>query len=118
MVPVHAITSWVSLRFITAHVWLSPLRDCYEAFVIYSFFMYLLGCLEDLVPGGEVLLCLSRLGDVHHLYPFSKFPMWFPPIPGGAEYLKWTKRRVMLYVVVRPLLVRQATGPMLTASNA
>lgn len=104
MVPVHAIASWISLRFISPHIWLAAIRDCYEAFVIYSFFMYLVNYLQEVLPDGRMEAFFADLGQVGHLFPMSLAPQWFAPIP-GTDYLKWTKRRVMAYVVVRPILV-------------
>ena len=38
MVPIYAVDSWVSLKFVTSiAMYVDTLRDCYEAFVIYSF---------------------------------------------------------------------------------
>jgi Organic solute transporter Ostalpha len=46
MVPIYALVSWLSLRFASARRWLSPLRECYESVVLYSFLQYLVGCLQ------------------------------------------------------------------------
>jgi hypothetical protein len=46
MVPIYALVSWLSLRFSSARRWLSPVRECYEAVVLYSFISYLVGCLQ------------------------------------------------------------------------
>lgn len=47
MVPIYAVDSWLSLRFKDARFYIDPLRECYEAYVIYNFFMYLVAYLED-----------------------------------------------------------------------
>jgi hypothetical protein len=39
MVPVYALDSWFALRFSHARLPLDAVRECYEAFVIYNFFM-------------------------------------------------------------------------------
>lgn len=39
MVPVYAFESWMGLRFKRAAMYFDVLRECYEAMVIYSFFM-------------------------------------------------------------------------------
>lgn len=49
MVPIYAVNSWLSLRFKEARFYIDPIRECYEAFVIYNFFMYLVAYLEDQV---------------------------------------------------------------------
>lgn len=47
MVPIYAVDAWFSLRFKDAAFYIDPVRECYEAFVIYNFFMYLVAYLED-----------------------------------------------------------------------
>lgn len=41
MVPVYALVSWASLRYVSARRWLAPLCEVYEAVVLYSFHCYL-----------------------------------------------------------------------------
>jgi Organic solute transporter Ostalpha len=36
----------LTLRFIDARLYLDPIRECYEAFVIYNFYMFLIAYLE------------------------------------------------------------------------
>lgn len=38
--------SLLTLRFINARLFLDPIRECYEAFVIYNFYMFLIAYLE------------------------------------------------------------------------
>ena len=42
MVPVYAIDSWFALRFININIYLDAARECYEAYVIYNFYLFLL----------------------------------------------------------------------------
>lgn len=42
MVPVYALDAWFALYFRSVAIYLNTLRCCYEAFVIYSFFTYLM----------------------------------------------------------------------------
>ena len=42
MVPIYAIDSWISLRWIELSVYLDLLRDIYEAYVVYTFFTLLI----------------------------------------------------------------------------
>ena len=46
MPPIYAIDSWFCLRFMEARTVLTPIRELYEAYTIYNFFMYLLRYLE------------------------------------------------------------------------
>ena len=39
-----------------AQIYLDTARECYEAFVIYNFFMYLLAYLEEVGPSSKYLL--------------------------------------------------------------
>jgi len=40
------LRSLLTLRFINARLFLDPIRECYEAFVIYNFYMFLIAYLE------------------------------------------------------------------------
>jgi len=53
MVPIYSIESWLCLRFHTLAIYIETLRDCYESYVLYSFFQYLIEVL-----GGEQALVL------------------------------------------------------------
>eukprot|EP00578_Thalassiosira_sp_NH16_P013894 CAMPEP_0181124152 /NCGR_PEP_ID=MMETSP1071-20121207/26311_1 /TAXON_ID=35127 /ORGANISM="Thalassiosira sp., Strain NH16" /LENGTH=739 /DNA_ID=CAMNT_0023209403 /DNA_START=190 /DNA_END=2409 /DNA_ORIENTATION=- len=53
MVPIYSIESWLCLRFHTLAIYIETLRDCYESYVLYSFFQYLIEVL-----GGEEALVL------------------------------------------------------------
>jgi hypothetical protein len=46
MVPIYAIDSWLSLVFKNSALIFNLLRDCYEAYVIYMFFTYLVTFLQ------------------------------------------------------------------------
>lgn len=47
MVPVYAINSWLALGFKDAQPVLDAIRECYEAFVVYNFFEFLMAYLQD-----------------------------------------------------------------------
>ncbi|KAL7540580.1 hypothetical protein ACHAXR_010221 [Thalassiosira sp. AJA248-18] len=53
MVPIYSIESWLCLRFHTLAIYIETLRDCYESYVLYSFFQFLIEVL-----GGEESLVL------------------------------------------------------------
>jgi len=53
MVPIYSIESWLCLRFHTLAIYIETLRDCYESYVLYSFFQFLIEVL-----GGEETLVL------------------------------------------------------------
>jgi hypothetical protein len=47
MVPIYSITSWLSLVFPLAQPYLSVIRDCYEAYVVYTFIAFLKSALGE-----------------------------------------------------------------------
>lgn len=47
MVPIYSITSWLSLVFSSAESVLSAFRDCYEAYVVYTFMALLIAIVGD-----------------------------------------------------------------------
>jgi hypothetical protein len=46
MVPIYALNSWIVLKFPETSIYLDTIRECYEAFVIYNFMMYLINFLK------------------------------------------------------------------------
>lgn len=42
MVPIYSLTSWLALTFYGMAIYLDVVRECYEAYVIYSFTFYLI----------------------------------------------------------------------------
>lgn len=88
MVPFYSLDAWLSLRFFTAHVYVDPLRECYEAFVIYSFYSYLVAYLVSKVGNLEIHLLakpeMEHIWGVQHL--IRRWPM-------GSAYL-WQCKKV------------------------
>ncbi|KAI3428292.1 hypothetical protein D9Q98_006671 [Chlorella vulgaris] len=99
MVPIYAVDSWLSLRFKEARVYIDPLRECYEAFVIYQFFEYLVAYLED--EYGDIAAYFTVKEQVQHLWPFNRL---LDPWPMGDSFFWETKRGVLSYVIARPLM--------------
>jgi hypothetical protein len=67
MVPIYALVSWLSLRFISARRWLSPLRECYESVALYSFLRYLIECLQ--IRTGDYEAWLEALPPQEPMWP-------------------------------------------------
>jgi hypothetical protein len=47
MVPIYSITSWLSLVWPSLEAFLGAVRDCYEAYAVYTFIALLIAILED-----------------------------------------------------------------------
>lgn len=97
MVPIYAVQSYLSLRFHHHRVYLSTIRDFYEAYVIASFVYYLI----ELLGGQESLVQLLRsknpaLGQ--HTYPLCYI---LQPWELGVEFMLQCKHGVLQYVVFK-----------------
>lgn len=92
MVPIYAMNSWIVLKFPKASIYLDTIRECYEAFVIYNFMMYLINFLEYEVDNIEEIQ--QSYKDVHW--------MWcFPKCADGISVLNKCKFGVLQYTIIR-----------------
>lgn len=98
MVPIYALDSWFCLRFINARTVLTPIRELYEAYTIYNFFMYLIRYLEgELGPVEEYMAASAK--TVPHFFPMQYFcHPW-----AGKELYRECRKGVLNYVILRPL---------------
>lgn len=94
MVPLYAFESLMGLRLPQSAIYWDTARDCYEAFVIFSFFRFLVEYL-----GGEtaVTLILSEIPNQRHQFPFC----CFPPFASSADFLRKTKWGTLQYVFIK-----------------
>jgi hypothetical protein len=102
MVPIYAITSWLALCFTRHAIYFNTLRGCYEAYVIYSFYMYLVTILGgDQMHGEEQIISLleTKPETEHHSFPFC----WLPTPRMGEPFLHMCRRGVLAYVAIRLL---------------
>lgn len=83
MIPIYSINAWLALKFSSLTIYFDTLRECYEAFVIYSFMKYLTNYLYREIEFKEnnAIECKPR---VKHLFPFNLF---FNDLPGGYSFL-------------------------------
>lgn len=95
MVPVYAVDSWLSLVFKDYAQYFDLARDCYEAYVLYTFLSLLVGFM-----GGEAtLLCvLEEKPRMKLPIPFCCFS--FKP---GSHFYHRAKQMILQFVLVRPL---------------
>ncbi|RKP12905.1 organic solute transporter subunit alpha/Transmembrane protein, partial [Piptocephalis cylindrospora] len=111
MVPIYAIISWLSYYFYAHFIYYELVRDCYEAFVIASFFILLLQYLAD-TPALQRDSLLVYKGRVMRVaFPFCCFHY----DAGSTHYLQFLKYCIMQYVVLRPIctilaVIMQAAG--------
>ena len=114
------MTSFCS-RFCDAQdhsIYFDTLRECYEAFVIYHFFTFIIVYLEQARPAavrcsGVALTCaaaaaqhgsveslLARKEQQPHLFPLS---LMLKPWRMGPEFQRKCKAGVLNYVIIRPV---------------
>ncbi|KAK9794030.1 hypothetical protein WJX73_006148 [Symbiochloris irregularis] len=99
MVPIYAVDSWLALRFKSTRIYCNTIREFYEAFVIYSFFMYLLRYLHD--EYGDVHTYFSTKEDVPHMWGVQ----WvLKPWAMGETFFWECKKGILNYVILRPLM--------------
>ncbi|KAL8205956.1 hypothetical protein R6Q57_009507 [Mikania cordata] len=99
MVPVYALTSFLSLVFNETSIYFDSLREIYEAWVIYNFLSL---CLEWVGgPGAVVLSLTSRV-----LKPnWCLMTCCFPPIPLDGRFIRRCKQGCLQFVILKPVLV-------------
>eukprot|EP01102_Stenamoeba_stenopodia_P009243 TRINITY_DN2723_c0_g1_i1.p1 TRINITY_DN2723_c0_g1~~TRINITY_DN2723_c0_g1_i1.p1 ORF type:complete len:590 (+),score=132.71 TRINITY_DN2723_c0_g1_i1:191-1960(+) len=95
MVPIYSIDSWLSLLMPDKQLYFDTIRDCYEAYVIYMFFVLLVRFLEG---EANLLRYLEERPSIPHPWPFSCFH--FKP---GAKFLHQCKRAILQFVIVKPI---------------
>ncbi|CCM05294.1 uncharacterized protein FIBRA_07508 [Fibroporia radiculosa] len=99
MVPIYAISSFISLFSLQAAFFIDVIRDIYEAFVIYCFFDLLIAYL-----GGErsLLILLHGRPPKYPIFPGSIF--WKEVDVSDPHTFLFLKRGVIQYVQVKPML--------------
>mgnify|MGYP003890189705 FL=1 len=66
MAPIYSTTAWFSLVFTKVEGYLSIVKDCYEAYVVYVFFSFLIMVLG----GGSRSMAVNKLAlKADHLSP-------------------------------------------------
>lgn len=97
MVPVYSATSFFGLQFPHSALIFRTVRECYEAFALYSFFLMI-----TLVLGGEQRIArrLSTRPPVPHLFPLCHLAPFAP----GYPFLWHSKVATLQFVVLRPLI--------------
>lgn len=77
-------------------IYMDSLRECYEAYVIYNFMMYLLAYLN---ADRNLEHTLELAPQVRHMFPLCCLPDW----EMGREFVHMCKHGILQYTVVRPI---------------
>lgn len=99
MVPIYSVESWLALRFKSVAMYIETLRECYEAYVIFSFLYFLIALL------GDEQQIISKLKEKPAHYGNHKWPInhfvgsWIM----GHELLYKCKFGVLQYVIIKNL---------------
>lgn len=98
MVPIYSLNAWLGLYYPEYGVYMDSCRECYEAYVIYNFMMFLLTYLSHEVglEEGEVL---STRSHIKHIFPLCCLKPW----PIGSKLVHRCKHGILQYTFVRPL---------------
>ena len=105
IVPIYAINSWISLRFMNISVYVDMLRDSYEAYVLHLFLSLMVSYLCHPDGNRERLdSVLAGLDDDHkvlpHMFPFTCV---FKPWPVNREFLQICYRGTLQFCFLKPL---------------
>jgi len=95
IIPIYAVDSFISFKFIYLSVFIGALRDCYEGFVIYNFF-----CLLIQMLGGNLNAKL-----VFSTKPVQKlpFPLLCCSVKPTRRTLRVLRQLILQYVYIRPI---------------
>ena len=69
MVPVYSVNAWFALRYEACSLYLDTLRECYEAYVIFNFYAFMLAYLRRRPDFDASLLTRP---DTKHLFPLCR----------------------------------------------
>uniref|UniRef100_A0A8C5KUH8 Transmembrane protein 184C n=1 Tax=Jaculus jaculus TaxID=51337 RepID=A0A8C5KUH8_JACJA len=96
MVPIYSLDSWVALKYPKIAIYVDTCRECYEAYVIYNFMIFLTNYLTSRYP--NLILILEAKDQQKHYPPLCCLPAWAM----GEVLLFRCKLGVLQYTVVRP----------------
>ncbi|KAG2466096.1 T184C protein, partial [Polypterus senegalus] len=74
MVPIYSLDSWIALKYPNIAIYVDTCRECYEAYVIYNFMIFLLNYLSNQYP--SLILMLEAKEQQRHLPPLCCCPSW------------------------------------------
>ena len=100
MVPIYSIESWLALRFREHAIYIETVRECYEAYAIFSFLYFLIALLGE---EAALIAILKEKSDERgqHVWPLR----WcVKPWVLGPEFLHHSKLGVLQYVLMKNLM--------------
>jgi len=100
LVPIYAIDTFLSLRFVKLALWWDLGRDCYQAYCIYCFFSLVVTFVAMESAPLQLHEMLELKPPIRHPAPLC----WLPPIRPGRQFLLWCYRFILQYVLVKPLV--------------
>ena len=106
MVPVYALGSWLSLTFHEYDLYFDSIRDCYEAFTIYSFLQLLLAYI-----GSESTVC-EHYREKEHMersWMTGSCCIWTPFVL-DKSFLRGCKQGAIQFVIAKPIIAAIILG--------
>uniref|UniRef100_A0A0A9VVG3 Transmembrane protein 184C n=1 Tax=Lygus hesperus TaxID=30085 RepID=A0A0A9VVG3_LYGHE len=96
MVPIYALNGWLGLVYPEKGIYVDSGRECYEAYVIYNFLMYLLNYLNEEM---DLEINLALKPQVKHSFPLCWIPNW----KMGRELVYKCKHGILQYTLLRTM---------------
>lgn len=100
MVPIYATDSWVAMWEPSLTEYIDPVRDCYEAYVLYCFISLLAA-----YSGDEAELMQRLEADGHNEVKPLPPMCCLKPHKVNSNYMRRCRQGVMQYMLARPILV-------------
>ncbi|KAH8024768.1 hypothetical protein HPB51_001182 [Rhipicephalus microplus] len=97
MVPIYSLNCWLALTWPKTGIYLDTIRECYEAYVIYNFMVFLLNFLHRELE-MEISMDEHR-PSVKHIFPLC----FLRPCPGGLRFISSCRHGILQYTVIRPI---------------
>ncbi|KHN83304.1 Transmembrane protein [Toxocara canis] len=101
IVPMYSLDSWLSLLFLSnnVYVYFNAIRDCYEAFVIYSFLSL---CYEYL--GGESNIMAEIRGKPIRPTNYYTCTCCLAGKQYTIEFLRFCKQATLQFCIIKPIM--------------
>lgn len=97
MVPVYAISAWLSLAFVKLSAYIDFVRNCYEAYVIWSFMLLL----TEYLGGHTGVAGMMRI-KLKQKWPIPMCCM--PRAKPDSKFLWYLKYGALQYVIFSPII--------------